>query len=470
MFRYVGVAIIFFAITKPSICSAQDSVSLVSKAFSLPDKFFNGVDRKSEKFQQRILRSTTKYLSKLERRELRLKKQLTKKDSAAANQVFGNVQERYDKLKAIASDPSSSVNPNYIGHLDSLKTTLKFLDNQQIIPGSKKITESIGALQKGQESFNMAGRIQQELDERHEFIKNKIQQTGVVKQYNKLRQDVYYYKQQLQEYRNMFEDPSKLQTLVLTAVSEVPAFAQFFAKHSQLGSLFMLPANPGNATALSGMQTRTQLMEQLGSRLGVGTNTSNMIASSINDGQTAVQQLKDKLSGSQGNGDPDMPNFKPNDKKSKSFFNRLDVGANMQNVKSSYFFPSTTDLGVSIGYNFRPNIVAGIGAAYKMGWGKSIRHISISHEGVGLRTFLDVKLKGSFWLTGGSELNYRSAFKKIEELKDESAWQQSILAGLSKKVQVKNRKADFKLLYDFLYRQQRPEGQPLIFRVGYSLK
>jgi len=52
-------------------------------------------------------------------------------------------------------------------------------------------------------------------------------------------------------------------------------------------------------------------------------------------------------------------------------------------------------------------------------------HIHVTHQGIGLRSFLDYKIKGSFYVSGGYELNYRSAFKDIDALKDRSAWQKA---------------------------------------------
>ncbi|HVG15893.1 MAG TPA: hypothetical protein VM935_13060, partial [Chitinophagaceae bacterium] len=95
----------------------------------------------------------------------------------------------------------------------------------------------------------------------------------------------------------------------------------------------------------------------------------------------------------------------------------------------------------------------------------------ISNEGVGLRSYVDHKLKGSLYISGGYEQNFRTAFSSVQQLKDYYAWQCSGLIGLSKKYRVsKKLKGDMKLLWDFLSSQQVPRTQPLLFRVGYSLK
>ena len=72
------------------------------------------------------------------------------------------------------------------------------------------------------------------------------------------------------------------------------------------------------------------------------------------------------------------------------------MGTNLQTVKGNNFFPSTTDMAISVGYKLNDKSIIGIGSAYKMGWGKDIRHIAITHQGIGLRSFVDYRIKEVF--------------------------------------------------------------------------
>jgi len=66
-------------------------------------------------------------------------------------------------------------------------------------------------------------------------------------------------------------------------------------------------------------------------------------------------------------------------------------------------------------------------------------------------------------------MNYNSAFKNIEQLKNENAWQRSGLIGVSKKYKItKKLKGSVQLLYDFLAEAHTPVSQPFLFRVGYN--
>lgn len=72
---------------------------------------------------------SSKALKKLARQEVRPKKKLTKKDSLARKQVFGNLEEEYQKLQAKLAKPDQMMNSGkeYLPHHDSLKTSLNFL-------------------------------------------------------------------------------------------------------------------------------------------------------------------------------------------------------------------------------------------------------------------------------------------------------------------------------------------------------
>ena len=150
---------------------------------------------------------------------------------------------------------------------------------------------------------------------------------------------------------------------------------------------------------------------------------------------------------------------------------RLEYSANMQSQSATSFFPVTSDIGLSAGYKLNDKSIIGIGVSYKLGWGRGWDHIKLSNEGVGLRCYIDWKLKGSFWISGGYEQNYKTAFRDFNQLKDMNAWQQSGLIGISKVLSLKSKlfkKTSTKLLWDFLSYKQVPRTQPIVFRIGYN--
>ena len=115
----------------------------------------------------------------------------------------------------------------------------------------------------------------------------------------------------------------------------------------------------------------------------------------------------------------------------------------------------------------------GIGASYKLGWGTGWKNIKLTQQGVGIRSYVDWKMKGNLWLSGGFEMNYHTLFNSIDQLRNYSAWKQSGLLGLSKTLELKSKlfkKTKLMLLWDFLSYRQIPRTQPLIFRIAYNVK
>ncbi len=253
----------------------------------------------------------------------------------------------------------------------------------------------------------------------------------MVKEVKKFRQQVYYYQAQVNEYKTAFEDPTKLEEKLLEIAQGIPQFKDFFARNSMLGSLFALPGSSpssNNTSLISGLQTRAMLNQSLVDRFGSGPNVMQQLQQNVQGAQDQLSQLKNKASSyvteSAGNSsvDPAMPTFKPNNQKTKSFLHRLVVGTNIQSQKARYLFPATSDLGLSVGYKINDKSIVGVGASYKLGLGSGWNHIKISHQGVGLRSFIEYKLKGAFFLTGGYEQNYLAEFKAIAQLRNYSSW------------------------------------------------
>ena len=165
------------------------------------------------------------------------------------------------------------------------------------------------------------------------------------------------------------------------------------------------------------------------------------------------------------------PGFKPNGQKTKTFLHRLEYGVNLQTDHSTSYYPTTTDIGVSLGYKLNDHNRVGIGASYKVGWGSDIQHIRVSSQGASLRSFLDIQVKKTWFASGGFEYNYQQPFYSFHVLKDLSNWQQSGLIGASKIISMKTKvfkNTKLQVLWDFLSYQQIPKAQPFQFRVGYS--
>lgn len=480
VFRALSV-LIMSMLCRTMICYSQHVSKSADSLLKIPDKAIGAIDRRTATISDAVTWKTEKYLQKMIRQEKKLQKKLAAKDTLAAGQIFGDVEQRYAKLKSNTlniSGIAQQIQHTYIPHLDSLHTALRFLtheDGMTNISGSAAdVVKAIDNVNRLQDKFDQATHISNYLKDRRHFLEEQLQHYGLVKEVRQLKKQVYYYQAQVEAYKRLAEDPSQWETKALALLQKSSLFRGFFSKHSELASLFALPANASGNSIINtaGLQTREGVQQLLLQRFGAGADMRQVMQQQVQGAQSQLSRLKDKVNNLGGNhNNPEMPDFKPNYQKTKRFMDRLELGTNLQTVRSNRYFPSASDIGLSLGYKLNDKSIVGIGSAYKIGWGKDIKHISITHQGMGLRSFVDYKIKGNFWLSGGAEINYHTRFKDFEILKDYSAWQKSAMLGVSKKYQVSNiLKGNVQLLYDFLWKAQVVRTQPVVFRVGYNLR
>jgi len=476
-----GLALSCFVCT---VSSAQSVDSVTGKALNFPSRFLAKLQSRTANLNQRLTEQSMNYLQKMQKREERMRKKLSAVDSNAANQLFANSQQQYAAMaQKISTDTGGHNMPmtgTYMPYLDSLQGTLGFLQkNQGLVNGANgQLTGAASQLQALQAKMQDASQAQDFIQQRKQQISQYISQHTDVqgllgKQYAGLNQDAYYYSQQLRQYKEMWSNPDQLEQRALTLLNKLPAFQSFMKSNSQLAGLFSVPGNYATPAALAGLQTKSQVAGQVQAQVAAaGPGGADALQSNMQSAQSQLDGYKDKLSKlGQGNGDMDMPDFKPNDQKTKTFLHRLEYGANFQTTHNNYYFPMVTDLGLSLGYKLGHSNVAGVGASYKIGWGNGIQHVALSSQGVGLRSFLEIKVKRTWYATGGFEYNYTTPFTSFQDIKEIQDWTKSGLIGISKTVSMKSRvfkNTKLQLLWDFLSYQQVPKTQPILFRIGYS--
>ena len=467
--------IVFFIISFS--LNAQDS-SKIDRALSFPDKLFGVLNKKATSLEAKIDKQIERYLSRVQKQEFRLQKKIMRKDSALAHSLFDNVSEKYNALSNKATQVSSQT-ISYSGRLDSLSTALNFLNQtKNIQAGNAQVHALLGKYKELQNSLNQADRVKAFITQRKQMLKEQFQKLGMVKQFKAYEKQVYYYRQQIAEYKEQLNDPEKIGEKLLMVAQKVPAFKDFFARNSVLGSLFALPGGRGSMplASVAGLQTRAMINQSIINRFGNGVNVNQLMQQNIQSAQSQLNALKNQISslssGTVGNSsDKELPDFKPNSQKTKSFLKRIQIGVNVQSQKSTSFFPVMSNIGLSIGYKLNDKSILGIGSSLKVGWGSGWNNIKLTYQGLGLRSFLDYKIRKSLFLSGGYELNYMATFHTFQQLKNYSAWQRSGLLGIGKQYQVSKKiKGNMLLLWDFLSYEQIPHTQPIVFRIGYQFK
>jgi hypothetical protein len=89
----------------------------------------------------------------------------------------------------------------------------------------------------------------------------------------KLNKQVYYYSEQLNEYKAMLTDHKKAERKAIELLSKTKLFKDLHAKSSMLASLFRLPGDPNDPLSqagLAGLQTRVQVNNLIQQQIGAG--------------------------------------------------------------------------------------------------------------------------------------------------------------------------------------------------------
>jgi len=450
----------------------------------LPGRLLRRIQDKTAAIDRQLTRQTGRYLERMARREARLQKKLSGIDPGGAMTLFAGSADRWNALsRKLAVDSGSgghlSLSGEYQAYADSLQGMLKFLKEPP--PGlnvnAPQLQSTLRQLQSMQSKIRDADEIRKYARQRKQQISQYIQQhahlSGLLgKDYRGLDQDVYYYSQQVRVYKEMLNDPDNLTREALAVLGKLPAFQAFMRQNSQLAGLFNVPANYGSTATLAGLQTRDQVAALINQQVVAGgAGGQAALQANLQSAQSQLDGYKDKLSKlGGGSGDIDMPDFKTNEQRTRTFWHRLEYGMNFQTTRNNYAFPTVSDFGLSVGYKLSDRSTVGVGASYKLGWGNGIQHIAFSSQGAGLRSFLEVKIKGSFSASGGLELNHTTPFARFQQLRNWDDWTNSGLIGVTKTVSMKSRvfkKTKVQLLWDFLSYRQVPRTQPILFRLGY---
>jgi hypothetical protein len=461
-----------------------DSAAMMLAKF--PNRIFVRINNKASSLDNALTKQTEKYLQRLARKEKKIQDHLYKLDSNAAKNLFNGTQSKYAALENSMTNTVSSngapLTGEYLPYVDSLKSSISFAQkNPALLNVSPKVQAQINAslaqFNQLQYNFTNADQVKAYIQQRKQAFKDQLQQymqnSSMKKYLDQYNQQVYYYSQQVREYKEALNDPDLMLQKALVILNKIPAFTHFIQQNGQLAGLFGIPNDYGTAEGLVGLQTRDQVQQLMNGQISAG-GAGGMAAfqSNLETAHDQLDQFKDKLAKlGGGSGDIDMPDFKPNNQKTKSLMQRLELGVNLQTTRANGYFPSTTNFGISLGYKISNKSTIGIGGSYNMGWGTNINHIHFTSQGMSIRSFIDVQIKKNIYISGGFEENYVTPFTSLAQLQTMSMWQRSGLIGLSKMVSLPGnvvKKTKVSILWDFLSYYQIPPSQAFVFRVGYN--
>jgi len=468
-------------------CYAVTALSQDSSLVDLKkvENYLQGINNKTEDFTDRVDKYTRKALEKVLKQERKMQAKLMKADSLLAKKIFKYSIDSLLKLKQLigrTGSPGRLNDASYIPYLDTLKQSLSFLNQAGQLSAFSSFFEknglsAINKVKEVEERIAMVGNIRAFLKDRKNVLNDYLKKFPDLSKYiRRINKEAFYYTEQINEYKSALSDPSKAEKLIVDALTKVPAFQKFMQENSQLAQLFSFtgfasgpPA--GNIPVVNGIPPRYAVQQSIQSGFGgAAANANQLFAQQMQQFGNMPTKLKNRLNELGGMDNREMPDFKPNNQRAKSFWKRVEYGMDMQFGKATNFLPANSNIALQAGYKLNDKSSIGIGAAYKLGLGTGWNNIRFTHEGLGLRSYVNWKIKKTFYLQGGSEWNYNAAFVNIDQLKDQSAWQHSALLGITKKYQFSKKwKGNVQVLFDFLYKQHNPHSQPVLFRFGYGL-
>jgi Skp family chaperone for outer membrane proteins len=494
--KIILIIISFLSLTLLHANSFAQPDTAIPNIAKIPVKFIEQTNAKIDKYTNRITSKTEKTLQKLAKWENKIKGLLQKADPATAEKLFGQgkitftaMLEKVKEGKAITDNYKAK----YDAYTDKLITNIKYVETQKDQLDAKYIKPLQAAKEKAkqlQEEVAETENAQKLIKERKkELLAEAYKVLGKSKYLTKINKEAYYYTETLRNYKELFNDPKKAEQKAFELLNKIPAVKDFVQQNSMLASLFGNPSTSTNGALLAGLQTRSSVNNLIQGRIAAGgPNAAAQISANMQTAQTELKNLKDKILKAGGtNSDAELPDFKPNTEKSKTFKQRLEFGSNFQFGKPNRFVGSQADLAISTGYKLNNKSIIGIGFSYKLDYG-SINNFYLKHGGIGLRSFVDYKLKKQFFISGGYEMNYNQSFKSLSDLRISNntigignPWSKSGLLGISKKIGLPSsfggagggltkwiKGTKVSLLYDMLHNTHAVPTQPVVFRMGYN--
>ena len=342
--------------------------------------------------------------------------------------------------------------------LDTLLLIHGFAEHTGLLPEQSQTGKSNERLNRAQQQLNVTQRTKNELMQRKEHYKAQVNEHPEYgKWLKKMEKERYYYTAQINEYRKPLRDPSALDEKLMNVLRSDPRWNEFAAT---------LPAKPQNPEKMQPKQMVQQMMKSQAS--AIDPDPANLLREAKKKGTDLLGNLSNQVCsfGSMDNA-AQMPKFTPNPYKTKSFWDRIDVGFNLQFDDRTNILPSTGLAGAQVSFNFDPKFSVGVLANYRFGIGE-IENIHFSHAGAGYGAFANYKLWKGIGVQAGYERNWR-AETVTGENRYPAVWTNAALAGITWEYGIgKKAKGTMGVFYDFLHKQHTPQTNAVLWRMGWK--
>jgi len=167
---------------------SQSSVDSIFNKIN-PDKLSAAVEKRLGKLEDKIISKSQKTLRRLQKQEEKIyEKQLRANDSVEVKLKLAEIQGKYNALKEKLRNPSPfdpSLVKQYIPHLDTLKSALKFLNQNNTTANVRK---ALATIESFHDKLQQAEDIKDFIRQRRELLQQELEQLGLVKELKKFKQ------------------------------------------------------------------------------------------------------------------------------------------------------------------------------------------------------------------------------------------------------------------------------------------
>ena len=459
--------------------------SLFERINQFPSSYLEKTKKQVDLLNKRINGRTEKSLRKLIKWELKIQAIVHKVNPDLESKYFNsnslsfkNILSQYQKL-------NNSYQNKYLTTSEFLRSKLQYnirVNSELIIDSQlvKRSFEFINQIDSIKKTEAVSERIETLINGRRRQLKTLlVKELSKSKYFKKISKESFYYSEYITNYKNLFKDSEHAKSLLYKIAKNIPYLKDILKE---------VPPNSFDIEDIgNNLEEETNNATSSIDELGFQTNDSiiNVINHSSNNfsvrdflDQSNNQDLLNKFEEyktrySKKEMADDLPDFKPNEYKTKLFKQRLDYRITMQFGQWAKSAPQSTVIGLLLGYKLNIKSLVGIGSSYSIGWGDISKGLKIRLTGIELRGFCDWKLKKGLYI-GGALTHWILKKESQDNLPVFNATMTkhvpSVELGLRKNFSMSKGKSIIMLIYQVPLETTINNKPHFLFRYGYNLK
>ena len=425
-----------------------------------------------EKYNKRVQRQQERLLQKLSRKEKTYAARLKRKDSAGYAR-YQQQQLSFDSINKLNKNKSVilSIRANSSSAIDSLSAVQQFLQPKTNTSNSDELAPYTGQLNKLKGDQQHNNQISELINQRFNTLKGINASVKGVKGFKGIDKQVFYAKEKIKVFKQINDEPSKLEGQALEVLQGQQGFDQLMDKAS---------GRPTTNSSMSvsdlekmGYQTKRQVNEQLQQKFGSNLGgIQQSMGKQISDYQDKLKELK-AATGTLKQSKQSLrqlkninkPSFRVNPMRGLPFSKRIEKQWNFQTNRATVDGkPALLQLSAMAGFKHTPKLTYGAGVATAIGLGRNWNNIQFSFEGLGVRTFAEWQWQYGIGAYAGYERMFKQAvFSKTNEtipsIKENAhstnQYNESILIGLTKRYRINDKmNGSIQILYDIWYKEK----------------